>query len=822
MRAQLRGDGDARPRRAPPSGTLDLDSRVARRRLGRVRHRRRACRSSSATRTRSSAAACASRCRRARARSRCATRRRPTRPRCSGSRPRRRAAARHPFLFSQCQAIHARSLVPLPDTPRQRITYEAEIVVPAPARRRDVGRAPRARKTARAPARVSSASGCRSRSRRTCWRSPSATSSRASSRRARACGRSRRRSRPRPTSSRRSRPMIARAEALFGPYEWDRYDMLVLPPSFPYGGMENPRMTFLTPTLLAGDRSLVDVVVHELAHSWTGNLVTNADMEHFWLNEGFTVWAERRLVEALYGEERGRARMGDRREGARGVDGALRRRVPAHEAARRARGRRSRRRLLLDPVREGRALRRARRARGRPRALRPRSCATTSRASASRRSRPRSCSRSSTSSCPASPRASGAREWLYEPGLPSNAPVFRSERRDALAALAAGFASGASGRRAAEVASWSPAETLVYLQNLPRVARPRRLRVARPGRSTSPAAATTRSSSSGSRSRPGSDYEPAFARLREVLDDRRPHEVPAPALRRPRPQPAHAGPRARGLRRGRRPLPRALAPRRRVDDRRLPRGARAGLMVAPHDRAPRPGRRGRPPSRQRLPRARARARRYAPVVPAAAAVPEVTVRSVVQGVFWSVVFSAAATYIALKLGQGIESAIPISILAVGFSVFATAFLKRARVDAARERQRARDRRDLGHRRRRLRLHDAGDLHPRPRGPLVVPPDLPRAAPRRRPRRLLPRPLPPLLRARPAREAALPGGARDDGDPRRRQPRRPQRPRPHVVGAGRRGLRLRRPVDEGLGGELLDGRDRRCSPASPSGRRPCSR
>ena len=88
--------------------------------------------------------------------------------------------------------------------------------------------------------------------------------------------------------------MIAQAEELFGPYDWDRYDMLVLPPSFPYGGMENPRMTFLTPTLLAGDRSLVDVVAHELAHSWTGNLVTNATMEHFWLNEGFTVWAERR------------------------------------------------------------------------------------------------------------------------------------------------------------------------------------------------------------------------------------------------------------------------------------------------------------------------------------------------------------------------------------------------------------------------------------------------------------------------------------------------------------------------------------------------
>src|SRR5262249_11362932 len=96
---------------------------------------------------------------------------------------------------------------------------------------------------------------------------------------------------------------LSTAERLFGPYDWDRYDMLVLPPSFPYGGMENPCMTFLTPTLLAGDRSLVDVVAHELAHSWTGNLVSNATGEHFWLNEGWTVWAERRILEALRGPE---------------------------------------------------------------------------------------------------------------------------------------------------------------------------------------------------------------------------------------------------------------------------------------------------------------------------------------------------------------------------------------------------------------------------------------------------------------------------------------------------------------------------------------
>jgi aminopeptidase N len=97
--------------------------------------------------------------------------------------------------------------------------------------------------------------------------------------------------------------MIATAEKLYGPYRWGRYDIIVLPPSFPYGGMENPRLTFATPTLLAGDRSLVSTVAHELAHSWSGNLVTNATWDDFWLNEGFTIYYERRIDEALYGRE---------------------------------------------------------------------------------------------------------------------------------------------------------------------------------------------------------------------------------------------------------------------------------------------------------------------------------------------------------------------------------------------------------------------------------------------------------------------------------------------------------------------------------------
>jgi aminopeptidase N len=97
--------------------------------------------------------------------------------------------------------------------------------------------------------------------------------------------------------------MLEAAEKLYGPYRWGRYDVLVLPSSFPFGGMENPCLTFATPTILAGDRSLVSLVAHELAHSWSGNLVTNATWNDFWLNEGFTVYFERRIMEALEGKE---------------------------------------------------------------------------------------------------------------------------------------------------------------------------------------------------------------------------------------------------------------------------------------------------------------------------------------------------------------------------------------------------------------------------------------------------------------------------------------------------------------------------------------
>ena len=98
--------------------------------------------------------------------------------------------------------------------------------------------------------------------------------------------------------------MIDKTEGMYGEYAWGRYDLLMLPPSFPFGGMENPRLSFITPTVVAGDKSLVNLIAHELAHSWSGNLVTNATWEDLWLNEGFTSYVENRIMEEVFGRER--------------------------------------------------------------------------------------------------------------------------------------------------------------------------------------------------------------------------------------------------------------------------------------------------------------------------------------------------------------------------------------------------------------------------------------------------------------------------------------------------------------------------------------